>query len=160
LLLKNEKIRNLIDTITSKVVLILGRFAPERKEIIDALRKELRNRNYSPVLLEFEKPASKDLMETLNFLARMSRFIIVDITDAKSIPAELERIIPDFPCVPIKPLIQRSDYEYALFERIKRYPWVLKEYLYDNREGLIAVLGEAVINPVEKKSQEIRKTGL
>ena len=31
LLLHNEKIRNVIDTVTSKVVLILGRFTPERK---------------------------------------------------------------------------------------------------------------------------------
>ena len=31
LLLNNENIRNVIDTITSKVVLILGRFTPERK---------------------------------------------------------------------------------------------------------------------------------
>lgn len=124
LLLKNEKIRYVIETITSKVVLILGRFTIERKEILDALRKELRNRNYSPVLFEFEKSASRDLMETITLLARMARFIIVDITDAKSIQAELERIVTDIPSVPIKPLILRSDYEYAFFERIKRYPWV------------------------------------
>jgi hypothetical protein len=156
LLLKNEKIRDVIDTITSKVVLILGRFA-ERKEILDALREELRKRNYSPVLFDFEKPASRDLMETVTLLARMARFIIADITDAKSIPAELERIVPDLPSVPIKPLMLRSDYEYPLFEHIKCYPWVLETYLYDTREGLLAVLGEAVITPAELKSQELRQ---
>src|SRR5215471_5162444 len=41
LLLHNEKIRDVIDTITSKVVLILGRFTPERKAILDAIRDEL-----------------------------------------------------------------------------------------------------------------------
>src|ERR1039458_2148519 len=35
LLLNNEKIRGVIDTITSKVVLILGRFTPERKVVLD-----------------------------------------------------------------------------------------------------------------------------
>jgi hypothetical protein len=34
LLLDNAKIREVIDTITSKVVLILGRFTPERKAIL------------------------------------------------------------------------------------------------------------------------------
>lgn len=42
LLLSNQKVRNLLDTITSKVVLILGRFSPERKPVLDALREALR----------------------------------------------------------------------------------------------------------------------
>jgi hypothetical protein len=44
LLLHNEKIRHVIENITSKVVLILDRFSiPERKAVLDALRDELRN---------------------------------------------------------------------------------------------------------------------
>jgi hypothetical protein len=41
LLLHNEKIREVIDTITSMAVLILGRFTPERKAILDAIREEM-----------------------------------------------------------------------------------------------------------------------
>jgi hypothetical protein len=41
-LLNNAKIRDVIDTITSKAVLILGRFTPERKPTLDALRDALR----------------------------------------------------------------------------------------------------------------------
>jgi uncharacterized protein YjbI with pentapeptide repeats len=63
LLLNNEKIRGVIDTITSKIVLILGRFTPSRKEILNAIREELRKHNYLPVLFDFEKPVSKDLTE-------------------------------------------------------------------------------------------------
>jgi hypothetical protein len=44
LILNNQKIREVIDTITSKVVLILGRFTDERKAGLDALRNELRKR--------------------------------------------------------------------------------------------------------------------
>jgi hypothetical protein len=36
LMLHNEKIRDVIDTITSKAVLILGRFTGERKAVLDA----------------------------------------------------------------------------------------------------------------------------
>jgi hypothetical protein len=43
LMLHNDKLRRVIDTIRSKVVLILGRFSlPERKRVLDALREELR----------------------------------------------------------------------------------------------------------------------
>ena len=51
LLLHNEKIRDVIDTITSKAVLILGRFTPERKKVLDAIREELRNRELLPILV-------------------------------------------------------------------------------------------------------------
>ena len=54
LLLQNEKIRQVIDTITCKVVLILGRFSSERKAILDAIREELRKQDYLPVLFNFE----------------------------------------------------------------------------------------------------------
>src|SRR5262249_55170805 len=36
LMLNNQKIREVIDTITSKAVLILGRFTDERKAVLDA----------------------------------------------------------------------------------------------------------------------------
>ena len=48
LLLHNQKIRGVIDTTTSKTVLILGRFTDERKAVLDALREELRKRDYLP----------------------------------------------------------------------------------------------------------------
>jgi hypothetical protein len=51
LLLHNQKIRDVIDTITSKAVLILGRFTDERKAVLDALREELRNRDLLPICL-------------------------------------------------------------------------------------------------------------
>src|SRR5258708_1099253 len=64
LLLNNPDIREVIDTITSKVVLILGRFTPERKAVLDALKDELRKHDYTPVLFDFEKPVSRDFTET------------------------------------------------------------------------------------------------
>ncbi|MFN8372994.1 MAG: hypothetical protein U0694_08960 [Anaerolineae bacterium] len=42
LLLNNQKIRDVIDTITSKAVLILGRFTDERKAVLDYICEELR----------------------------------------------------------------------------------------------------------------------
>src|SRR5207302_5085511 len=94
LLLNNQKIRQVIDTITSKVVLILGRFTPERKAILDALRDELRKQNYLPVLFDFEKPKDRDFTETVSTLAHLARFIIADLTEPNSIPHEVATIIP------------------------------------------------------------------
>ncbi len=65
LLLDNQEIRKVIDTITSKAVLILGRFTPERKEVLDALRDALRKRDYLPLLFDFDRPTDRDFTETI-----------------------------------------------------------------------------------------------
>ena len=122
LLLNNQKIRHVIDTITSKVVLILGRFTPDRKPILDAIRDELRKRDYLPVLFDFEKPSNRDITETVSTLAHMARFVIADITDARSIPQELMAIVPSLPSVPVQPLLLASQQEYGMFEHFKRFP--------------------------------------
>jgi uncharacterized protein YjbI with pentapeptide repeats len=155
LLLNNQKVRTVIDTITSKVVLILGRFTPERKVVLDAIRDELRKRNYSPVLFDFEKPVNRDITETISTLAHMARFVIADITQAKSIPQELERVVPNLPSVPVQPLLQARAREYGLFEHFKRYPWVLEAYRYTTIDMLLKTLKEHVIDPVEQKAKEL-----
>jgi uncharacterized protein YjbI with pentapeptide repeats len=156
LLLHNEKIRQVIDTITSKAVLILGRFVEERKVILDALREELRSCDYLPILFDFDKPAGRDITETVSLLARMARFVVADITDARSIPQELGVIVPDLPSVPVQPLLLEGSDEYGMFEHFRRYPWVLKPYRYQSQEQLIANLTEQVIRPAEAKVLELR----
>jgi hypothetical protein len=155
LLLNNEKIRDVIDTITSKVVLILGSFKAERKAILNAIRDELRKRDYLPVLFDFEKPSSRDLTETISTLAHMARFVIADITEAKRIAQELKHIVPSLPSVPVQPLMTSSDYEYALFEHIRRFSSVLEEYEYDDLDDLLAALSDKVIAPAEAKAKEL-----
>jgi hypothetical protein len=61
----DTSIRHVVDTITSKAVLILGRFTDERKAVLDALRQELRKRDYLPILFDFAVPATRDMTETI-----------------------------------------------------------------------------------------------
>jgi pentapeptide repeat protein len=154
LLLNNEKIRNVIDTITSKVVLILGRFTPERKVVLDAIREELRKRDYLPILFDFEKPAGKDLTGTISTLANMARFIIADLTDPSSVPHELAMVVPGT-IVPVQPILLEGQQEYAMFVDLKkRYHWVLEPYQYKSEKLLIADLSDWVIGPAEAKAKE------
>jgi hypothetical protein len=156
LLINNRRIRHVIETITSKVVLILGRFTPERKAILDALREELRTRDYLPVLFDFERPTGQTITETVSLLARMARFVVADITDAKSIPQELGVIVPDLPSVPVQPLMLEGRGEYGMFEHFRRYPWVLPIHVYGSPEQLITEISKDVLAPVEAKVLELR----
>lgn len=157
LLLNNEKIRSVIDTITSKVVLILGRFTRERKVVLDAIRDELRKRDYLPVLFDFEKPANKDLTGTISTLANMARFVIADLTDPSSVPHELAILVPST-VVPVQTIILKGRRKYAMFTDLKkRYHWVLEPHQYKSQELLIANLGERVITPAEAKAKELAR---
>ena len=150
LLLYNQKIRAAIDTITSKAVLILGRFTHERKAVLDALRNELRKRDYLPILFDFDVPATRDITETVTLLARMSRFIIADLTEPSSIPKELEAIVPQL-AVPFQLLIEGSSPPYAMFKDYWKYDWVLPAYRYENINSLLVTLPEKVVVPAEEK---------
>jgi len=156
LLLENRAIRDVIDTITSKTVLILGRFTADRKPVLDMLRAKLRGRNYLPILFDFEVPDSRDITETVSLLARMARFVVADLTDARSLPQELSVIVPALPSVPVQPLIQSADREYSMFEHWRRFPWVLPIIQYDKTDDSLATLVERVIVSAEQKVLESR----
>jgi hypothetical protein len=105
-LLNNQEIRAVLDTITSKVVLILGRFSTERKPALDALRTALRQHpnGYIPVLFDFEPQQEKPILETVKTLANLARFVVVDLTDPNMVRSELTAITTSVPSVPIRPL--------------------------------------------------------
>lgn len=157
LLLYNEKLRNVIDTITSKVVLILGNFL-EHKAVLDAIRNELRHHDYLPVMFDFKKPTNRNFTETVSTLAHLARFIIADITEPRSIPQELQAIVPHL-AVPVQPLLlEGSTGEYGMFPDLKKmYHWVLPIHQYKDINYLLDSLGEKVIAPAESKAQELEK---
>jgi hypothetical protein len=157
LLLNNQEIRDVIDTIAKKAVLILGRFTPERKAVLDALRDELRRCGYLPILFDFKKPSSRNFTETVSTLAHLSRFIIANLTSPRSIPNELHAIIPILR-VPVQPLLNVVEEEpYGMFEDFQDYPWVLPTYRYTNLDSLLASLQGNFIDPAEHKAQELTR---
>ena len=144
LLLHNEKIREVIDTITSKVVLILGRFSPERKIVLDAIREEIRRQHLLPVMFDFTPSASQTTLETISTLAHMARFVIADLTDAKSVLQELQAIVPLNPSVPVQPILLASQEEPGMFDFIRRFPWVLEPYPYHSLDDVVDSLEQII----------------
>jgi uncharacterized protein YjbI with pentapeptide repeats len=142
LALNSAALSKCIDTVASKLVLILGRFSEERRPVLDAIRADLRERGLVPVVFDFEKPARRSLTDTVATLAHLARLVIADITDARSVPYELGRIVPHLPSVPLLPILHVSDVEYALFADLRVYPWVLPVVRYDDLALLLASVRE------------------
>ena len=158
LLLHNDKIRNVIETVGKKAVLILGRFTDERKTVLEAVRELLRRRGYVAMLFDFAPSRRRDLTETIVALAHMSRFVIADLTDPRSIPQELTSIIPGLPSVPVLPVVLAAQSEYSMFEHWRRYPWVLPLFKYKDQAHLLKRLEGSLIDQAERRAK--RQTGI
>lgn len=160
LLLRNEKLRDVISTITMKSVLILGRFTPERKAILDAIRDELRRRNYLPIVFDFENSDNRDLTETLILLAGLSRFVIADLSDPNSIPHELMSFAEKLLSVPVKPIFcatKEHRNPYPMFEdHLGRFPHVLPILRYKTADELISRFTTKIIEPAERRANKLR----
>jgi uncharacterized protein YjbI with pentapeptide repeats len=145
LLLNRQRLRNVIDIIKSKAVLILGRFTPERKAVRDAITNELRKHNLLPIIFDFERAVSRDFTETIKTLAGLSLFVIADITNPKSAPLELQTTIPDYQ-IPFVPIIQEGEKPFSMFSDLSKYPWMLTLLMYPSLDVLLEGFKRAIID--------------
>jgi len=157
LILNNKEIRDVINTLTSKTVLILGRFAiEERKAILDALRNKLREYDLLPIVFDFDRPTDKDFTETIKTLAGMCYFVIADVTNPKSSPLELQATVPDYQ-IPFVPIVQEGENPFAMMVDLqKKYDWVLDTISYSSADQLIRILKKGIIDRAMKKHDELR----
>jgi pentapeptide repeat protein len=156
LLLHNEKIRDVIDTIGKKGVLLLGRFTEGRIQILERLREELRSRGYLPIIFNFDKPETKNFTETVRLLAELSHFVIADVTNPKSASLELQATIPAV-MVPFRPIIQEGEKPFAMLEDlwIQHRDWVFEPLYYSSLDALVGALDEKIIEPAKVRFAEL-----
>jgi uncharacterized protein YjbI with pentapeptide repeats len=157
LLISNSKIRNVIDTVAKKGVLILGRFTEERLNVLNLVRNKLRDLGYLPILFDFTKPDSRSFIETVSMVAHLSRFIIADFTEPRAVLEELSLIMQRL-SIPLQPLVKMgtgglpSTY-YNL--KANYHDRILEPYCYDNMDNLFKDFQEKIIVPAEMKAVEI-----
>jgi uncharacterized protein YjbI with pentapeptide repeats/8-oxo-dGTP pyrophosphatase MutT (NUDIX family) len=155
LLLHNEKIRDVIDTLGKKGVLLLGRFTEGRIQILERLREKLRSLGYLPIVFNFDKPETKDFTETVRLLANLSHFVIVDITKPRSAPLELQATIPDC-MIPFVPILEKGQDPFSMFADLQnKYHWVLDVLVYPSVDRLIKLLETEIVKPAETKFDQL-----
>jgi uncharacterized protein YjbI with pentapeptide repeats len=152
LLLHNEKIRDVIDTVGRKGVLLLGRFTEGRIVVLERLREALRKRGYVPIVFNFDKPEIKDITETVRLLAGLSKFVIADVTNPKSSPLELQATVPEI-MVPFQPIIAQGEKPFAMLQDlwIKHRDWVFEPIEYSSVDRLVETIDAEIIRPAEER---------
>ena len=108
------------------------------------------------MLFDFEKPGDRDLIESIVRFASVSRFVIADLSDPKSVPAELQAIVPQFPSLPVIPIIEASQREYPVADSILRRDWVHDVVRYESESHLVEILDREILEPAESMYTELR----
>jgi uncharacterized protein YjbI with pentapeptide repeats len=157
LLINHKKLRNVLNSITKKGVLILGRFGGGGLDILESIAAKLREMKYLPIIFNFDRPEGKNYTETVKTLVGLSRFVIVDLS-GPSVPQELYSTVPHFK-IPFIPIIEDGKKQYSMFADILEFPWVLKPVVkFAGKEQLIGLMKSRIIDPAEEKCKERQKT--
>ena len=155
LLLDNSSLRRVIDTLTSRVVLLLGRFGPARQDCLDVLQAKIRARDLVPLSVDLGGAKRPDVMETATLLARLARFVIADLTNAPELLQVLEAVVPEV-TVPVLPIDSSSRGRRVQFENAWRYPWYFEATRYENAAHLSKLLAAPWFSRADRKREELR----
>jgi uncharacterized protein YjbI with pentapeptide repeats len=140
LLINRQKLRNVIDTVTRRGVLILGRF--------DDGGIEPANGGYLPLLFDFPRLEAKTYTETIRTLAGLARFVIVDLS-GPSVPQEITATV-DLHEIPFVPILERERKDWSMFKDFLVKERVLEPVRFTDAQDLVRLLREEIVVPAEK----------
>jgi hypothetical protein len=97
------------------------------------------------------------LTETVRVLAGLCRFVVADVTDPQSVPAELQAVVPTV-MVPFFPIMKKGEKPFALLEalRTEHSDRVMKPYRYRSLDALIDNPDAKIIQPAEVRSAKLQ----
>ena len=110
------------------------------------MQKALKEKQFIPVTFDFDRPEQRDLIETIILLAGMNAFVIVEMSDPRSTPLELQAIASKYG-VPIFPVMREEAEAFGMFPGLRRFRWVFPPLKYSSKENLIERLAGEVIEP-------------
>jgi|GEM_PF-1337224 len=105
----HKKMRDAINILNDRGVLLLGRFQNGGLERLYCMREWFQRKGYMAMIFDFARPDNLSLTETVVTMAGLSKFVIVDLSGA-SVPAELQAIFSQIK----KPVLAFGN-PYALF---------------------------------------------
>ena len=152
--LHNSYIRDVIGTIGKKVVLIVGDFSEERLETLETLREVLRQYHYVPVFLACSDAEAPAKSETLELLAQLARFVLVDVTEAGSAIDVADYILRHI-AVPVQPMAWQSAMQPHQGLWAERLPSdsLLPTYCYADTKAIWTSLYTDCLLPAETKAK-------
>lgn len=148
LLLDHKKLRSVLNAVTRKGVLLLGRFGGGGPDVLRSVADTLRSDGYLPIIFDFKRPENQDYTETILTLASLSRFVIADLS-GPSVPQELQACVEKIK-VPYVGIIEKDRNVYSTFKVLLQYLWVGQRVVeFAGIDDLIRRIHDEMIVPAE-----------
>ncbi|GIW48432.1 MAG: hypothetical protein KatS3mg078_2309 [Deltaproteobacteria bacterium] len=142
LLLKSEKLGSFIESIATKLVLVIGNRA-ERESVLDEICKGISKHNHLPVVFDVNRGlANSQTVETAFILAQIARFTISDLSDTKSNPPEVELLVTN--ALRSKEYIP-DNWTDKIINDISNLGWSLKVLRCEGKDFLLSYLQEKIL---------------
>lgn len=141
----HKKMRDTINILNKRGVLLLGKFKDGGLERLYKLRDWFSEQNYLPMIFDFDRPNSLDYTETVVTMSGLSKLVVADLSGS-SVPQELHAILTNF----VKPVVVYYDTApYSMLKDLQRKNQYFHEIKFDgSNENLLAQL-PAVIAAAE-----------
>ena len=146
----HKKMRDVLNILNAKGILLLGQFRDGGLQRLYKLHDWLKERNYMPMIFDFERPVNMDYTETVITMAGLSKIIIADLSGG-SVPQELHATLTNFQ----KPIIAYSKTgAYSMFKDLKRKNPYAFDFEYADEADLLVKM-DASLKEADKGHVQI-----
>lgn len=141
--------------LNKRTVLLLGKFKEGGLELLKSVGEMLRQRNYIPMIFDFDPSEHTNLIENVTTMAGLSRFVLANL-EGNSVPAELAKVTSNYR----NPLIgwihdDKHKAVYAMFKDVAALENV-QYFTYTNKNNLERQL-DKVISKAEQYIQMLSR---
>ncbi|MCC6446836.1 MAG: pentapeptide repeat-containing protein [Armatimonadetes bacterium] len=156
LLLHDARLRSLVRVRSPKAAVIFGHFGKEgRREFLTAIKTAVRQAGCIPVLCDFGTHENQTSYERMDVLARLARFVVLDMTDPVNVPQEFAAIIDRLPATAVLPLLKRKSDLWSMYSHLSRHERVLEMREYDSIEELTNGLQNEWLPAAAEKTERL-----
>jgi hypothetical protein len=140
LLISGRKVPQILESVNSRLVLVLGNFKAERKGILRSIEVVLQRLKLTSIVAHFSSPIDRGLIEKVLLLAKFVRFMVADPTESKPLQRFLHDCWTELQSVPVHSIIQTAWSKQDLQDS-KQIPDTISECLsYSTPEDLRELL--------------------
>jgi hypothetical protein len=106
LLLSGRKVPRILESVRSRLVLVLGDFRSKRESVLNSIQTGLQQQDFTSIVAHFNPPVNRDLTDKVLLLTRFVRLLVADFTESRPLQRFFHDARSQLQSVPVQPVYQ------------------------------------------------------